>query len=274
MKISETQNQFMVHLSPQELWFLAQLFGPGLIFGVDDPTEDLTEEEIQAAQVEVYNSLKEAGLLNMEGSNQLQIDEILGSMVYSTIHSADMLTLKQPGTQEERFYHFLPEWQLSLRKLEDGYLLTLFKERTDLFPHIIEEVNATLHPGNSDFNFTVKDRDLELAAFLYESDKKEQALEVLASVPLTANQLESFIQGYIAPEAHLVFDMLYSRDDEEKTSAQRSELLQTEDALYWLSHVLVGDEKNPFTQVETISPEAAQTRFNALLPVDQESLPG
>jgi len=269
MKITETKSRLSLTLSTQEIWSLSQLFGPGLIFGVDDPTEGKSEEEIQAAEAEVYSSLNQAGVLEIEASGQLRIDEMLGAMVYSTIHSKDMLALKTPGGQEERYYHFLPQWQLELCSVDDGYQLTLFKERSDLLAHILGISKTTLNDGNEDTNFIISERDLELAAFLYESGKKDRAFEVMPGDKAQQSQMETFLQGYLAPELHLVFDMLYDRDDEEKTHSRRNELLQSKEGLFWLSHDLAGEEALPVIHVNPITPEAAQARFELMLPVDE-----
>jgi hypothetical protein len=269
MKTTEKTNQLIIDLTANELWSLSKLFAPGLIFGVEDPTQGMTDEEIQAAEAEVYTTLNQAGVLEMEASGQLRIDEMLGAMVYSTIHSTDMLTLKTPGGGAARYYHFLPEWQLELCQAEDGYQLTLFKERADLLPHILDISKTKLHAGDSVSSFVISERDLELAAFLYESGKKERALEVMSGDKSQQSQMEIFLQDYLAPELHLVFDMLYDRDDEDKMHSRRNELLQTSEGLFWLSHDLAGEEALPIIHVNPITPEEVQARFGLMLPADK-----
>ena len=45
MKLNTHSNFLSVSLNQNELWYLAQCFGPGWVFGIEDPTEDLSEEE-------------------------------------------------------------------------------------------------------------------------------------------------------------------------------------------------------------------------------------
>jgi len=270
MKIDEQTNQLIINLTAHELWFLSKLFAPGLIFGVDDPSEGLSEEEIEVAETEAYTALNQAGVVEMEAAGQLRIDEMLGAMVYSLIHSTDMLALKVPNGEVDRFFHFLPQWQLELCQVDVGYQLTLFKERSDLFPHILGLSKTTLHDGQMDINFSIGERDLELAAFLYESGKKDRALEVMSSTITHQPLMDRFIQGYLTPELHLIFDTLYERDDKDKMHSRRNELLQTRDGLYWLSHDLAGEEALPIIHIRGITPEGAQARFELMLPAEEE----
>jgi hypothetical protein len=266
MKITQSKTILSLTLSPDELWFLAQFFAPGLIFGVDDPTEGLDEEALEAFKASAYESLNQAGVLEMETPDQFKMDEMLGAMVYSCVHSTDMLVLKSPNSQAERFYHFLPEWQLELSRDEEGHTLTLFKERSDLFDHILDLSGVKLQGKAADLTFSASERDLELAAFLYESGKKDQALEMLAADIADHAKVEAFIQGYLAPELHLVLDLLYNRDDDVKIHDRRFELLQTAGGLFWLRHGQAGKELLPIVIIQSITPEDARKLFDTILP--------
>lgn len=266
MNISQTKNSLKINLTSDELWFLAQFFAPGLIFGVDDPTEGLDEEALEAFKASAYESLNQAGVLEMETPDQFKMDEMLGAMVYSCVHSSDMLVLKSPNSQAERFYHFLPEWQLELSRVEEGHALTLFKERSDLFDHILGLSGVKLQGEDADLTFSASERDLELGAYLYESGKTDQALEMLAADIADQAKVEAFIQGYLAPEMHLVFDVLYDRDDDVKIHDRRFELLQTAGGLFWLTHDQAGEVSLPIVIIQSITPEDARKLFDTILP--------
>jgi len=266
MKMTQSKDLISVTLNADELWFLAQFFAPGLIFGVDDPTEGLDEDALEVFKASAYESLNQAGVLEMETPDQFRMDEMLGAMVYSCVHSTDMLVLKSPNSQEERFYHFLPEWQLELSRVEEGHALTLFKERSDLFDHILGLSGVKLQGEDDNLAFSSSERDLELGAYLYESGKTDQALEMFTADIADQAKVIDFIQGYIAPELHLVFDMLYDRDDDVKIHDRRFELLQTGGGLYWLTHDQAGEESLPIVIIQGITPEDAKKLFDTILP--------
>jgi len=266
MNSTRTESSISIILNSHELWTIAKHFGPGLIFGVDDPTEGLTEEEINAAEIKAYHDLNAAGLLVRAESGNPQIDEILGGMVYSCIHSRDLLVLKSPSSNIERFYHFLPEWQMELCQVKDGYQLTLFKERKDLFEHILAVSGAKLNGQEKKLMFVTGARDLELAAFMYDTGKKASALEILPSDKSSPQAMKNFLSGYLSPEFHLIFEMLYARDDEIQVHNQRNELLQTDDGLFWLSHHIAGEESMKIIDLQAVTADQAKENFNKMLP--------
>jgi len=235
---------------------------------VEDPTEGLDAEALEAFKTAAYKSLNEAGVLEMETPDQFRMDEMLGAMVYSCIHSTDMLVLKSPNSPEERFYHFLPEWQLELSRVEEGHALTIFKDRSDLFDHILGLSGVKLVGEGDEPTFATPKRDLELGVYLYDSGKKDRALELFETATADRQKVENFIRGYIAPELHLVFDMLYDRDNEVRIHDRRYELLQTTDGLFWLMHDEAGEESLPIIQIQCITPAKAKEYFNELLPKD------
>lgn len=266
--LKKENDKVTINLSNYELWYLSKLFAPGLLFGVDDPTVSMSEEEIQAADDAAYRSLNQAGLIKMDGKEKLEVDEILGGMVYSCIHSKEMLSVSTSGSADVRFFHFLPQWQLEMYQLDDGYQLTLFKERSDLFTHVLKEHQVNFHGGQSGEKFTILENDLKEAAALYSSGEKERALEVVKTEPTQYFCLEELIQGYHAPQQHLILDMLYDRDDDHMMHSRRNELLQTNKFLFWLSYDQAGDEGVSVINVTSFTSEECHERFNLMLPLD------
>jgi len=104
---------------------VGKIFGPGVIFGVEDPTEGLSEEEIKKAEAAAIGKLTEANVIHAGKDGTLLMDDLLGAIIYSCMHSnnALVLTLAQ---LERRFYHFLPDWQLELVRIGDNYQLSCF----------------------------------------------------------------------------------------------------------------------------------------------------
>jgi hypothetical protein len=261
-------NNLRLSLSKQELWHLANFFGPGWIYGVENPYEDFSDEQITTFEKQASSELEKEGFIKISNTNQIQVDEMLGGMVYSCIHSNHLLILNTANGKEKRFYHFLPDWQLELFKSNDEYSLTLFKERSDLFPHIIKSFDVNLQEKSQDVQFSIGVRDLELAAFLFESGKQQKAEEIFKTkssgeIP----SAEKFLYGYLNPNFHFIFSMLYERNDEKRIHSTKNELIQVNETLYWISHDEVGEEELlELLSFSSVSAEEAEHRFNLMLP--------
>ena len=63
MESKNEEDKIIVTLSPEEFWWLAKIFSPGVIYGVEDPTEGLSEEEIIKAEAAAIDKLSEANVL-------------------------------------------------------------------------------------------------------------------------------------------------------------------------------------------------------------------
>lgn len=267
MKQTSTNKSLSIQLSNVELWYLAQCFGPGWVFGIENPTENLSDEEKYNFEKEGQTSLSNDGLISMNGGNQIQIDEMLGGMAYSLVHSDNVLIVNNAKTGKEIFFHFLPQWQMKLIKADEGYEMTLFKERKDLFEHILFSHGIKLSEFNINNKFSIASRDLELAAFMFDSGEKEKALESFKSNGFGELPSEpNFLAGYLIPEFHLIFDMLYHRNDQKRIHSTSNELIQIKSTLYWVSHDEAGEEATEMMNFTSVTPTQAERRFFRLLP--------
>lgn len=267
MKIQNSKAYLSITLSSQQLWCLTKLFGPGLIFGIENPYEDLSGEEIEVNESQALVDLEKGGLIKLLNANQIQVDEMLGGMVYSSIHSDDLLVVKKPDGKADRFYHFLPQWQLELYKSGDEYSLTLFKDRSYLFSHIIAIYNLELKGKSEGEKFSIGARDLEMAAFLFESGKEQSALKIIEEKPSDIPRASEFLKAYIKPDFHLIFDMLYEKNDEKRIHTVKNELLQLNGSLYWVSHDVAWEGMLETLNFTPLDMEKAERRFNMMLPM-------
>ncbi len=266
MKLQNKSNFLTIALSTSELWYIAQLFGPGWIFGVDDPTETLAEGEVAELETKAFESLSGEGMISHEGGNRIRIDEIVGGMVYSCIHSKDLMVVKDLSSGSKSFYHFLPDWQLEMCQVDGDYELTLFKDRSDLFQHILYSFEVKLDEDSNGSRFSIPAKELEIAAFLFDSGKVDQAITNLESNLIKISSVEDFLKGYLNPDSHIRFDMLMNRDDEERIHTYRNELLRFSDSLYWITHDEPTEEAAEIMNFTPVSPKIAEQRFNLMLP--------
>lgn len=267
MKTIQSKELLSIQLSSHELWYLAKLFAPGVIFGVADPTEGMDDAALTAFETAAYTALNQAGVLQFEDGKRLRVDEMLGAMVYSTMHSADMLAVKQEGSHADvRYYHFLPDWQLEMQQMGEAYQLTLLKERSQVFEAVLHGQKALTGAKAAGGRFSVSKRTLELAQFLFESGKQAQAQAALAQdLAGDAPDLQAFLGALAAADIHLVFEMVYQRQDALMVHQRGGGLLQTNDRLYWLEDDVAGEDSIEIIHFIAVDAAGARERFNRMI---------
>lgn len=268
MKTNINSNTTIITLSTNEFWYLAKIFGPGLVFGVEDPTIGFSKEEQMVADSEAITSLMQAGVINFDGENQIKMDELLGAMIYSCIHSSNVLVTNSRKLKLERFYYFLPNWQLELSCLNKDYQLTLLKDKEDVFQHIISTYKFELSSQGSEQNpFSLYEKDLEMAVSLYESENKEQALKILKKNTVGDNlDIDKFLVGYTESQQNLLIKMIYDRNLDYAHQC-KYELIKINNILYWLSYETTpGDDPVPIIHFIPISDSEVKSRFLRMLP--------
>jgi hypothetical protein len=123
------------------------------------------------------------------------------------------------------------------------------------------------HKGKNDGKkFTIGARDLEVAAFLFESGKEQSAEKIFEENPSDMPLASEFLKAYLNPDIHLVFDMLYEKNDEKRIHTAKNEFLQLDGNLYWVSHDLAGEEMKEILSFSPLTLEEAERRFNIMLP--------
>jgi hypothetical protein len=262
MKTVKTEQSLSVALSTAEAWTLASFFAPGVMFGLQDPAGELTDEERQAREAETLQALVAEGVLQVNEANQYRVDEMIGGMIYSTIHSEHVLVVRNQRSGGSTYYHFLPDWQLCLQPEEERIWLTLFRTRADLLGHILED-GLGEHDGTVVKGFTVRERDLEMAASLHENGSPDRARRLLAEVDI--GEVDAFLQAYLAPQLALQLDALYSRQDPEKSAQRRGWLLGLGPVLYWVDREEDPDGRG-LLHFQPLGAGGAVEKLNALLP--------
>jgi hypothetical protein len=267
MKTKNDLKTVTVTLSPFEFWYLAKTFGPGLAFGVMDPTENLSNEDLEKAEAGAVESLKKAGVIKSDSEDQIQMDELLGAMIYSSIHSNDVLVLKSRAIEKEQFYHFLPDWQMKFSQEGEDYQLTLFKNREDLLKDILFSNNFTSTGHFEERKFSILARELEMGVSLFELDQRDQAIKVIkSSVVGDLREPEEFLAAYSRSKPALSIKMIYNRNDKSIHECIY-DLIQLSDDLYWLSHgTTPGDEPKPVIYFTAVTGSEVRNRVLGLLP--------
>ena len=266
MKQKTSESIFSIALTPNELYYLANLFGPGLVFGLEERSDNLDEKKIKDLADEAYTSLSKVGLVKKSNNNQILIDELLSGMIYYCVHSNHVLIVKDVKSGKERFFHFLPDWQLEFVFLNNKYELTLFRERADLFQHICDVYNLNPTPNEEGLKFSINAEDLELSIFLLENGKSDKATEIVKEKYPDFPEPERFLIEYNKSINDLRFDLIFDREDKEKVRTKTRRLVEISGTYYWITYSENNVSKEEELIFSPVTLDQAEWLFNQLLP--------
>jgi len=267
MRTNQTNSSFSISFSIHELWFLMQFFTPGVIFGVDDPYSHLKPEEKQKIESKAKVDLENDNIIKLTGNNQYMIDELIGSMIYSCIHSSHTIQVKDELENKESWLHFLPNWQLNITLCGEQYTLTIFKEREYIWSHIIDALNIQgIHEANY-YSFSVAERDLELASYLYSEGKRDKGIAIILDNAGEGNiDWDKFLSGYISPNIDLTINSILYRNDADKTKQKIRRFLKLDNDLFWVIRSKAAETDPYFWDFERINQENIIEKLSSLIP--------
>jgi len=254
-----------LRLSSFELWYLTKYFGPGVLYGINDPTLGMSDEQVTQIDVEVEKGLLARGLLHNIEVNEFSLDESIVPITYSCVHPQHVLTLENNLNQEEKVYYFLPKWQLELSKDDDMYVLKVLKKREELVDDVLSEIDARLIQGNHNFQADINEKSLEFAIYLYEQQQKDKAFEELKKAGLTDN-FENILDAYINPITFLEMNMVYHINEKRLINDSQMQLIQTTKCLFQTTRYYHGDEDAWKFDIKEVSFEQAKESLIQMLP--------
>jgi len=267
MKYIRENEYLLISLSPIELWYLAKLFAPGLLFGVEDISEGLSESEVSNLENKAYSSLQNAGMIEYSDKNELIVDELLGAILYSCIHSKDLLIINDEIENEKKYYYFLPDWHVELNEIGEGYQLKLFDDRTVFLNNLEKGWNLNCKENDKKTEFFIRSRDLQGVIFLYESGKEEKAIKYFVeSIKGKIPYEKEFLAGYIGSAFHLTFDIIYDRDQKDLMSNAQYEIIKVGEGLYWFSHWPSSFDEDDVLYIQNVPLEQVRENLNEILP--------
>lgn len=268
MITKETTTSFSVILSPYEMWFLLKLSFSGVVVGISDPSTNLMEEELLKIESETKEKLENEKVIRLTEAGQYLVDELISAMLYSMNNWSHLMTIKDMGKKKERYFYFFPEWQLEQFYDGENYILTLLKDREEIWSYLVNTMNIQPAQYKEFPTFDVTERNLELAIFLYESGKKEQAIKLLteenAAIP---NNWDLFLSNYSNPINFLSIETI-NRLDEAKNPVQRiRQFIQLDHAMFWVTRAR-SSEDDPFRlYFRPINTSEVESAFLNLLPI-------
>lgn len=267
MELMKNEGSLSVTLPHNELWYLARIHAPGILYGVNNPYEKLSEDEVTNAESETVADLIKSDVLRFEEKKGFLIDEFVNGMVFSCIHSDHMLVLKNNDTKEEMLIHFLPNWHLTLRTTDKGYELTVFQNREKLWK-FLEENFIKIHPHSKEGKpIILWDKKLELATYLAETGKWENAIaEIKESFGGNTETTSSFLTEMVSSSLNLDVSMIYNRKDPDLISQFSLKILSGKTQNYWVSKVMSLLDEHTYYKLEPLTADLIKKKFLNIMP--------
>ena len=252
-------------LSPFEFWYLARFFGPGVIYGVNDPTLGMSQKKITQTETEAEKSLLTNGLIQNKENNKIGLEESIVPLIFSCVHPKHVLTIKNVINQEEKIYYFLPKWQLELKQKDGNYILSPLQNRKEIVNSTLSEIDASIIQNNITFQVDVNERILELAIYLFEQQKREKVIEelILAGMP---DFQQEILQAFINPLVFLQLNMVYHTNERNLINSTQMQLIQSANLLLQTIRYYNSDEQVWKLEIKALSFEAAEESLVQLLP--------
>lgn len=267
MELIKNNDALIVKFQPEEFWFLAKSLGPGILYGIEDPTDILTEKDQAKNDAVALESLKKAGVLKIENGNQFILDKVLGTLFFCCINADHVLIINNHDSNEPFLIYFKPQWQVLLEKAPGHYILTAIKNRTKLYEYIIDKYSVKLVGSNDNTSFMIREDELEVANYFYQNRKIEKAVEIVKNDRFPKNlKAEQFLEAFTSPDVWIKFQMIYDLNDQDMCRNRRFELFQFSEKLYWVSHLIASNETYSLKTYQVITPEDANYNFDEILP--------
>lgn len=241
MNIIKDSKSISIQLEEYQLWFLISLFGPGWVFGIEDPTKGLQEKEIEKIKKEAIAEFESKGLMEFKGGNELTIDEMLGGMAYSLVNADNLIIVKNLKTGRSNYFFFLPQWQVELTRIDGEYQVTYLKDRANITDRVLDNIELNHKEVAPDSVFHIIDKYFELAISKYEDGEIKEADKILAKFAEGDINNKSFIHDYQNSQYHLVINLIIGLKNDKFIAKQKYELINSSGVPYWVSHDPLGE---------------------------------
>jgi len=267
MELLNANDVLTVKFKSEEFWFLAKIMGPGILYGIENPTDKLTDKEQAKNNDIALDSLKKAGVLKINDENQIILDKVLGALFYCCLQADHVLIIKDISSNKSSLVYFKPQWQVELLQVEDYYIMNAIKDRNKLFDYIVDKYAIELQSSNNNDSFMIKENDLEFANSFYQNGEIEKALGILNKNRFPPSlRGDHFLEAFIKPEVWIKFQMIYDLNDKKNCRSRYFELFQFSEGLYWVSHLIAFNETYALLTYQAVTPEEAHFSFIDILP--------
>jgi len=266
MEVLRTETKISVLLTNSELWYLVKLNAPGVVVGINNPYEGMADEEIIKKESESLESLMKSGIVQYGKNQRIEIDDFINGMVYSCMHSDHILEIsddKYGGT----YIHFLSNWQMIVRCVNEFVEMTIYRDPQDLWEYIKDFYLPELSSVEEEGEIIVLNRDLEIATYLYQNNNSIKAIEILSSdLQFSKSYIETFLAEITKLKREVEFTYTYNHNSPENVNQYWFKIILGPSKNYWITKVVSTIEAVEYLKFEIKSDKSIKENILKTFP--------
>jgi len=233
-----TTPSLSLEFSTQEFWFLLNLFGPGVVLGMEEPYLGWLMEEREAAHREALRSLVDRGLVRMVSNDEIDLDDVLAQMVQACVRPQHSLILhahraSPVHTDDRRYVHWGEMLLVEHHPIdEDRHRLTALPDRDALLSNLEDVLRLNTPVRSVGEGFVVKESALFQARQHCRHGKSEKALAILQDAGLQEDTAARLVKALISPVANSAAVVVVNRMERDTRHVRGMAVLEGEEDLW------------------------------------------
>lgn len=249
-------------ITKNELWFLSRFFAPGIIFGFTDPLKDVDSDQITLFEKDIKESLMKKKLFGEVSGSKVQIDEMLGGMVYSCVNADLIVQVRDVVKDQIHYLYLMQDWLLSVDYKEEVEFC-LYQNKEVLFDELFGKTSVA-QKGKMDFLIPVLELDMGLS--LLKEEDEVSLSKLFANQQKELNfDLSWFLNAYAHADLHYVFNSICKNQDTRKISNSKVGVVKIEDVLFWFEKVNASENEVAHLKFDEINADELKTKFEEMI---------
>lgn len=257
-----------VDFTADELWFLLQQFGTGVVLGIKNPHLGWLVQEIQEANRVALRSLVDRNIVRIASKHQIELDDVLATMVRTCAHPGHTLISQfqdSTGKDKQRYIHFADDLIVEHIEFKRGqHRLTAIQNHVALLEHLNEVLRLSSSASSRGGKFHLPEKALFEARSLCSKGHVRQALSNLKKARLPEEKAVLLTKVLSKPVANSAFVSLRNQGKSQTQNVKGFALLESKTGLW----IMMPYDKDGDKMVEFIpaNSKLVKQRFLEILP--------
>ena len=257
-----------VTLSAEELWFIAQNIGPGIMIGFKDPTEGLLttqkKELVELAKI----SLTEKQIITEVDDAHYIIDDEVGESVRGLLNPKHTLLtgfVDNLSNVHVCSFNFVDEKIFVLDEVNTGeYKLHWNFDRGEISRELLENLGQKIFMYKEDVSFNASETTISAARELISKNDLKGAQALFMGQNIQESYINSFLDAQQNLQKSFSFVLFKNRNNPDRSKVNGFAVLISKMNLWILELV---NEQEKISKVRQISKQQLIKRFATLLPI-------
>ena len=223
-------------MSTEELWFLASLYGPGVLYDIGDPWLGLAGEEREVRYQAAIDKLVEKNFVVQHAPHELEVDALLSKMMPTCLNPERVFVLDAQKNSLRRVLYAKGKMIVDVSSRYEGvYTLTCLLDEKRLFEFLYYDLCLHIVGDKASPAFTLDADLLQWSQQLARIRRPEKAAQCLQAAQLPAEFIGRLVGVVNVP---LGYFSLYQVVPQQ-TGAELKVLVGKQDT--WLVNIEAGE---------------------------------